>query len=202
MNKPLAYVYKWTHIPTGKWYIGSRTSKKSHPDDGYICSSKDVKPMILEKRDEWKREIIHTGDPKQMRLYEKTLLKTLDAMNDTMSFNKVNCAGTMNDGSHIRGKKRIHKGDVSKLVLPNELEEYLNNGWKLGQTLSHRQKNSKANKGITRLHHGHGKGGAKKGSIPWNKGRKETRLSVLINQSTAHGGDPSRSRSKTLKDAL
>ena len=34
----VAYVYKWIHIPTGKWYIGSRTRVGSHPDDGYYCS--------------------------------------------------------------------------------------------------------------------------------------------------------------------
>lgn len=25
-----AYVYRWAHIPTEKWYVGSRTAKGSH----------------------------------------------------------------------------------------------------------------------------------------------------------------------------
>lgn len=33
-----AYVYRWTHIPTGKWYVGSRTAKGSHPNDGYYVA--------------------------------------------------------------------------------------------------------------------------------------------------------------------
>ena len=29
------FVYKWTHIPTQKWYVGSRTAKGCHQADGY-----------------------------------------------------------------------------------------------------------------------------------------------------------------------
>jgi hypothetical protein len=43
MSETIAYVYKWTHIPTSKWYVGSRTAPGCHPDDGYICSSKLIK---------------------------------------------------------------------------------------------------------------------------------------------------------------
>jgi hypothetical protein len=42
-----AFLYKWTHLPSGKWYVGSRTAKGCHPEDGYYCSSKEVKPLIL-----------------------------------------------------------------------------------------------------------------------------------------------------------
>jgi hypothetical protein len=38
----LAYVYKWTHLPTLMWYVGSRTAEGCHPEDRYICSSKSV----------------------------------------------------------------------------------------------------------------------------------------------------------------
>jgi hypothetical protein len=88
-----AYVYKWTHLPTGKWYIGSRSAKGCHPDDGYICSSKTVKPMILEFKNEWLREVIATGTKEKMRELETNILKSLDAKNNSMSFNKHN-----NDG--------------------------------------------------------------------------------------------------------
>ena len=30
-----AYLYKWIHIPTQKWYVGSRTAKGCHQADGY-----------------------------------------------------------------------------------------------------------------------------------------------------------------------
>lgn len=31
-----AFLYKWTHIPTQKWYVGSRTAVGCHINDGYI----------------------------------------------------------------------------------------------------------------------------------------------------------------------
>jgi hypothetical protein len=39
------------------WYIGSRTAEGCNPDDGYLCSSDRVKPMILESKSDWKREV-------------------------------------------------------------------------------------------------------------------------------------------------
>jgi len=93
----VAYVYKWVHMPTGKWYIGSRTRVGSHPDDGYYCSSKTVKPLILANPDEWKREIIATGDPFEMRDLETKLLRDANAKHDDNSFNQHN-----NDRSPIR----------------------------------------------------------------------------------------------------
>ena len=80
-------MYKWTHLPTGKWYIGSRTAKGCNPKDGYICSSKVVKPMILEKREEWKRSIVAIGDVHYIIDLESAYLKVLDAKHNKMSFN-------------------------------------------------------------------------------------------------------------------
>jgi len=62
----LAYVYKWTELATGKWYVGARGARGCHPDDGYICSSKVVKPQILANPDGWKREILFTSDPEEV----------------------------------------------------------------------------------------------------------------------------------------
>ena len=45
----VAFLYKWIEISTDKWYIGSRTANGCHPTDGYICSSKIVKPLIRKK---------------------------------------------------------------------------------------------------------------------------------------------------------
>lgn len=57
----MAFVYKWTNIPTGKWYIGVRTKNGCHINDGYICSSKIVKPLILSNPSDWKRDILATS---------------------------------------------------------------------------------------------------------------------------------------------
>lgn len=85
-----SYVYKWTHLPSMKWYIGVRYAKDCHPNDGYICSSKIVKPMILENKNDWKREIISIGSKQSMRNLEQDILTLMDAKNDPRSFNQTN----------------------------------------------------------------------------------------------------------------
>lgn len=89
-----SFLYKWTHIPTKKWYVGSRTAAGSHINDGYICSSIEVKPMIIENNNEWVREILCIADSKYILDLETNYLKTTDAKNDPMSFNRHNGDGT------------------------------------------------------------------------------------------------------------
>ena len=88
-----AFVYKWTHVPTGRWYIGSRTKQGCNPDDGYICSSKTIKPLITENLAEWHREILAVGEPTAMLELETRYLVSLDAKNDPMSYNQHNSDG-------------------------------------------------------------------------------------------------------------
>lgn len=90
-----AYVYKWTHLPTMMWYVGSRTAEGCNPNDGYLCSSDIVKPMITEAMSDWKREIIAIGTPTEMYELETEILQLFDARKDPMSFN-----GHNNDGNY------------------------------------------------------------------------------------------------------
>lgn len=127
-----AFVYKWKHLPTYRWYIGSRTKKGCHPDDGYICSSKIVKPMIEQNPEEWEREILFIGEPKETFEYESMLLQFFDAKNDPRSFNLHNtdgkCTNTGKSPSEEtkeklskKGKERIlspeHKDNISKALI-------------------------------------------------------------------------------------
>lgn len=89
----LAYLYKWVHVPTNKWYIGSRTRKGCCPNDKYICSSKDVKDLILASPADWVRNILCIGDPIYIRTLEGLYLKVLNAKFDRSSFNKHNGDG-------------------------------------------------------------------------------------------------------------
>ena len=100
-----AYVYKWTHVPSLKWYVGSRTGTGCHPGDRYICSSKQVRPLILANPSEWVREIIATGTPDDMLLLEGEILQITDAKNDQRSFN-----GHNNDGNY-----KIFSGDKNPM---------------------------------------------------------------------------------------
>lgn len=112
-TKSVAFVYCWTHIPTGKWYVGSRTAKGCHLSDGYICSSKEVKTMITENSKEWNRNIIATGESNDILNLESAILKKLDAKNHPMSFNRHNGDGKFTtlgriEPEHIK-EKRISK---------------------------------------------------------------------------------------------
>ena len=109
----IPYIYKWTHLATGKWYIGSKVRQGWNPSrhEEYLCSSKEVKPLILESREEWIYEILHTGDPEYIVSLETTILTSLDARNDPMSFNQHNGDGLYNrfgvkENKETRLKKR------------------------------------------------------------------------------------------------
>lgn len=88
-----AYVYKWTELSSGRWYIGSRTKIGCHPDDSYICSSKVVLPLIKTNPTNWKRTILCIGHPMDMLALETNLLLLVDAKNDPLSYNMHNGDG-------------------------------------------------------------------------------------------------------------
>ena len=109
----IPYIYKWIHLPTGKWYIGSKVKKGWNPGrhEEYISSSKEVKPLVLENREEWTYEILHTGEPDYIVSLETAILTELDARNDPMSFNQHNGDGLYNrfgvkENKETRMKKR------------------------------------------------------------------------------------------------
>jgi len=126
-----AYVYKWTHLPTMKWYVGSRTANGCHPDDGYVCSSKIVQPLIKGLTNEWKRKVIATGDAIEMLTLEEEILMTFDARNDQRSFNRTNNV-MRKDGRTVKGKKRIYLGADQLTVTDTELPLFLKLGWQQG----------------------------------------------------------------------
>lgn len=113
----IAYIYKWTHIVTGKWYIGSRTKVGCFPNDGYICSSKIVKPLIQDSPCDWIREILHTGSPLEIIELEATILTQLDAKNDPLSYNLHNGDGnftTAGVSMPLSWRQKISKGNCGK----------------------------------------------------------------------------------------
>lgn len=117
-----AYLYKWTHILSNKWYIESRTKQGCFPNDGYICSSKVVKPMILENQNDWKHTILVISNPQYIRELETSILVLLDAANDPMSFNRHNSNGKFSTAGltpHNKGKAMLvsQKEKISKAKL-------------------------------------------------------------------------------------
>ena len=113
MKQTLAYLYKWTEISTGKWYIGARYANGCHPADGYICSSKIVKPLILENAANWQRTILCIGKPADIVKLESDYLTILNAKADLMSFNKHNGDGkfsSLGKPSTLKGRVGNRKG--------------------------------------------------------------------------------------------
>jgi hypothetical protein len=111
-----AYVYKWTHKPTLKWYVGVRWKKGCHPKDGYICSSKSLRPIIESNPQEWVREVIKTGEPADMRDLEETILYVTDAKRDKRSFNQHNGNGKfINKGHSEKTRKKIGAAQIGEL---------------------------------------------------------------------------------------
>ena len=80
-----AFVYCWREQATNKWYIGYH---KGFLDDGYICSSQTVRPLIESNPEGWTRKIYRYGTVKQMLELEHRILKRLDARNNPKSYNK------------------------------------------------------------------------------------------------------------------
>jgi hypothetical protein len=124
-----SFVYKWIHLPTGKWYIGSRTAKGCHPEDGYISSSQLIKPLIKQNPTEWKREVIKTGSPEEMIKLETTLLESLDAKHNPMSFNQHNGDGKFTrTGVKVSEDTRKKQSESIKKVHPNRGKPSPNRG--------------------------------------------------------------------------
>jgi hypothetical protein len=115
-----AFVYKWTHLPTLMWYVGSRTKQGCHPQDGYICSSKSVEPMIIANPEEWSRTIIATGEPKAMRAFETEILELFDAVNDSRSFNRNNGNGKFGMTGQPHTEKTKYKIREANLISMNK----------------------------------------------------------------------------------
>lgn len=126
----IAYVYKWTELSTLNWYVGSRTAKNCHPDDGYICSSRVVKPMIKANPDNWKREIIATGEPKEMMELESEILRMFDAANDPRSYNQHNNDGKFHT-QYLDGVTGIHHPKYG-VILDDDARDRLSEG-KIGE---------------------------------------------------------------------
>ena len=122
-----AYIYKWIHIPTNKWYIGCRTKENCHPGDGYICSSKIVKPLIKNAPKDWQREILYTGAPTDIILLEAQILKKLDAKNDKNSYNLHNGDGDFSTAGIVMSedwRRKISQSNTGKKKSIESKENY------------------------------------------------------------------------------
>ena len=91
---PDAFIYKFLHILTGRWYIGMHGLKEHEsPFDGTYWNSStddDFKVLLEEKPEEFRYEILHYGSLQGMFKLENKILTELDAGDNPMSWNKWN----------------------------------------------------------------------------------------------------------------
>lgn len=125
----MGYVYKYTHKETGKWYIGSTKGNTSNYTGSGLIWKKALKKYGI---DSYFFEKLYEG--KSYREEEERILKSLDAVNDSLSYNLKNEAlggsfpGKLNGmygkhhnpeaaykcGNAFRGKKRPEHSEKMK----------------------------------------------------------------------------------------
>lgn len=55
----LHYVYRTTHIPTGRWYVGIRTSRRWPTQDPYLGSGKALRSVVrAHPRSEFSKQVL------------------------------------------------------------------------------------------------------------------------------------------------
>lgn len=115
------FVYLWVEHSTGLMYLGSRTKQGCHPNDGYICSSKYVKPLIEANPNGWSRTILFFGTREEVLFVERAMLQLLDARNNPCFYNRSNSdgmligvAGQKQNDSHIQKRVISFKANTSK----------------------------------------------------------------------------------------
>jgi hypothetical protein len=99
------YVYKLTHVPSNRWYVGARYAKGCHPQDEYMSSSKIVKSLFQSDPLNWKKEIVMTGTVDKVCELETFILQETDAKNDEQSFNQHNNDNVLFRGGWNKGQK-------------------------------------------------------------------------------------------------
>lgn len=81
-----SFIYKWTHIPTGRYYIGKH---KGHPDDGYTGSGvRFQREFKLTPRSEWVRELLFFGTDQEVLTKEAEMV-TEELLKDPLCLNMV-----------------------------------------------------------------------------------------------------------------
>ena len=106
------FVYKWYDSKEDKFYIGVH---KGSINDGYMCSSKEVKKAIKERPNDFTRTIIAEGVYEDMRVLEKELLTSVNAAYNNKYYNKHNGNAKFYCKQHTNETKaKIGKGNKSR----------------------------------------------------------------------------------------
>ena len=107
-----AFLYCWTDHRDNMLYVGSR---KGHPGDGYVCSSKYMLEQYKSRPHDFTRQIIAHGDLIDIRKLETTILETVGASRSKDFYNQHNNNGKFILKFHTEAaKKAISVGNKGK----------------------------------------------------------------------------------------
>lgn len=82
----MGFVYKWTNVVNGHWYVGSHVGEE---DDGYVGSGIAFRLAYAKYGSKsFQREILYRGE--EFKKIERQLLVEFDARNDPSSYNLIN----------------------------------------------------------------------------------------------------------------
>lgn len=104
----MGFVYKWTNIINGHWYIGSHSGSET---DNYIGSGVAFRHAYAKYGSSaFQREVLYRGD--DFKEVERRFLNELDARNDPNSYNIINeswqgMLGKKNPAASISNARRI-----------------------------------------------------------------------------------------------
>ena len=97
-----SFVYEWTNKNTDMKYIGVH---KGTPDDGYVCSSKDMLNDYNENPQAFERKILKSFSSfTKARLFENKMCKKVDAARNEMYYNLTNGDGVDATNPKVRRK--------------------------------------------------------------------------------------------------
>lgn len=114
-----SFVYVWTDHAKCMLYVGVH---KGRVDDGYVCSSKYMKPEYYCRPSDFTRQIVAEGLYEDMRRLEVAILKSINAKKDPHFYNRTNGEGDFyNPGGHtfteetrsLMSKKKIGNTNAS-----------------------------------------------------------------------------------------
>lgn len=170
----LYIVYKILNKINNKFYVG--VHKTTDINDDYYGSGNSIKAAIEKYgKENFSKEILHVFTNARKAFEKEKEIVTKELINSEMCYNiKEGGHGgfdhVMKTGLHrsSQGRKIIHKDEKQTKVKLEHLNEYLENGWKLGfrpssiekmsesgkikiQSEEHKRKNSETKKGCVRM---------------------------------------------------
>lgn len=154
-------VYKILNLTTNEYYIG--VHKTSNPNDNYLGSGLHIKNQVKKYgKENFKKEILFEFD-KEEDAFQKEIELVNANITDNLCLNigPGGIGGAKFKGKHhtnetklknklqSTGRVWIHNETESKFPKKEDLDYYLNNGWKLGKHKKSCQVGRKAwNKGL------------------------------------------------------